>query len=255
MSRQFTRDFLIEVAQGNVPNHAIVNKFGASLVGTTLQPITNSGTYQTPTTAQALELVSDDANDNVAGTGAREVTVEGLDGNWNEVTQTVVPNGTTAVALGTNLTRLYRWYVSQSGTYATDVAASHAGNLTIQASGGGTVWSSIPITPTALGQSLIGVYSVPTGKTAYLLSKNIFTDSGKTADVFFFYRGSADDVTAPYTGTFRLIQREIGVAGGIVLTSIPPKGPFVGPCDIGFMGVTAVATDDISVEFSLLVVG
>ena len=112
------RDWYTEVAKGNVPGHSLVHKFGATDAGTTMAPVTVSGFYRVPTAATALEFVSDDANDDAAGTGAREVTVVGLDENWAEVTQTVVTDGLTPVALGTDLIRLYRWYVSSSGTYA-----------------------------------------------------------------------------------------------------------------------------------------
>jgi len=247
------REFYLEVAKGNVPKHSIVNKFGAGSVGTTLSPISQDSTYPTPTTATALEFVSSSASDGVAGSGAQEVTVIGLDSNWAEVTQTVITNGTTAVALSTNLTRLYRWYVSSSGTYATETTGSHVGTLTIRESGGGTTWSTIPISPFSAGQSQIGAYSIPTGYTGYLLSKLVYTDTGKTADVFFFQRLNIDDVTTPYSGTMRLVEREIGVQGGFMHELVTPK-EFVGPCDIGFMAKVTSGNADISGEFSLLLV-
>jgi len=112
-----------------------VHKFGAANLTTTIAPITYSGVYQTPMTAQSLEFVSSNANDISTGSGAREITVIGLDSSWNEVSQTVITDGTTPVALNTDLIRLYRWYVSQSGTYATQSMGSHAGILTIRAAG------------------------------------------------------------------------------------------------------------------------
>ena len=135
MSRQFTRDFLIEVRKGNIAGHSLVHKFGEASVSTSLVPVTGSVEYPTPTSATSLELISSDTNDTSSGSGAREVTVLGLNGSWNEVSQTVSTNGTTAVALTTDLLRIYRWYVSQSGTYATQSAGSHAGTLTIRESG------------------------------------------------------------------------------------------------------------------------
>ena len=153
MSKWGSQEWYFEVTQGLIPKYSVVHKFGAGSVGTTVGPIAQSGTYQTPTTAQALEFVSDNANDTSAGTGARELTIVGLDSNWVEVSQTLVTNGTTAVALTTNLIRLYRWFVSSSGTYATEATSTHAGTLTIQASGGGTVWSNIGVTPFPASQS------------------------------------------------------------------------------------------------------
>lgn len=246
------KPWYLRVVEGDIPGYSVVHKFGATTLTTTMAPITQAGTYQTPTTAQALEVVSSSANDTAAGTGAQQVTIIGLDSNWGEVEVEVEMNGTTAVALGTNLIRVYRWYVSRSGTYATETAGSHAGTLTLRASGGGTTWDTMPVSPFAIGQSQIGVYTVPDGYTARLFTKNIFVDSSKTADIYFFWRGVADDVATPYSGIMRLVEREVGVTGGYSLDTNIPKGEFVGPCDIGFMGVMSVGTSECSVEFELL---
>lgn len=248
------RDYLIEVARGNVAGAAIVHKFGEHSVGTTLVPVCEGGVYQTPTTATALEFLSSDANDTSAGTGAREVTVIGLDSSWNEVSQTVTTNGTSAVALGTNLIRLYRWYVSSSGTYATSSSGSHAGTLTVRVSGAGATWSTIGTSPFAEGQSQIGAYTVPTGKTAYLLSDQVDVDTSKTIDAVFFQRPNADDVATPFSGAMRVVAKYIGVSGHQPHIYSTPKGPFVGPCDIGFMAKHASSTGDVSVDFELLII-
>jgi len=239
---------------GDVPGHSLVHKFGAGELDTTIHPITQGQLYQTPTAATALEIISASVNDTAAGSGAQQVTLVGLDANWDEVTQTVEMNGTTAVALTTPLIRLYRWYVSRSGTYATATAGSHAEVLTVRVAGAGATWDTIAKLPFPLGQSQIGVYTVPRNKKAYLLSKNIFVDSTKAADIYFFQRPNASDVVTPYTGTMRLAEREVGLTGGYNLMTQAPKGPFIGPCDIGFMGLISVGTAECSVEFELLLV-
>lgn len=244
----------LEIAKGRVPGHSIVHKFGAGALDNSIKPISNDNTYPTPTAAVNLEFLSSSATDNASGIGAREITIDGIDENWNEVIQTLVTNGTTPVALSTPLLRLFRWFVSSSGTYATELVGSHQGTLTIRVASAGAVWSTIGMTPWSVGQSQIGIYTIPIGKTAFMISKNIFVDSVKAADVYFFQRKFADDVTVPFSGTMRLFQREIGVSGGYNLTSMAPKGPFVGPCDIGFMGVVAAGTADVSVEFELLLI-
>jgi hypothetical protein len=243
------------VSAGEVPGVSIFHKFGAGDLGTTVAPVTLTGSYFTPTTAQALEFVSDSANDTALGSGAREITVVGLDANWLEVEQTIATNGTTAVQLPTNLTRLYRWYVSSSGTYSNAIGgSSHDGLLTIRGTGGGTDWSIITNTPLATGSSQIGVYTVPINKTAYVLSKSIFVDSGKVADVYAFFRENCDDITAPFSGVRRLAEREVGVTGDFQRNFPAPLGPFIGPCDIGFMAKVSQGTGFISVEFDLLLI-
>jgi len=219
-----------------------------------MSPITQSGSYQVPTTATELEFVSDDVDDTYLGAGARQLTITGLNSLWEEITFTINTSGTTPVILPHNMTRVYRWYVSSSGTYSTQSVGSHEGELTIQESGGGQVWTQIYTSPFPVGQSEIGVYTIPKGKTGYLLNKNIFADTSKTTDIFLYARCNADDIVAPFDGTMRLVEREIGLQGGIHLDFEVPKGPFEGPCDIGFMGQVSQGTADISVEFELILV-
>ena len=253
LNDQNIRDFWLEVAEGGIPGYSLVHKFGASAaIGTSLAPVCLANSYPTPTSAAALEFVSDSVNDTAAGSGAREVTVIGLDANWAEVSQTVTTNGTSAVALGTNLLRLYRWYVSSSGTYATSATASHAGTLTIRAAGGGATWSKITVSPFPMGQSQIGVYTIPLGKTAYIIGGHVYVSSTKAVDVLIFQRPNANDVTAPYSGGMRLVSQWAGVTGYIPIEPAAPRGRFVGPCDIGFMGKTATGTGSATVELVLV---
>lgn len=254
MSYFGSTEWYTEVSKGNVPGHSLVHKFGAGSVSSTIAPVSQTNDYQTPTTAQALEFVSASANDTAAGTGAREITVQGLDSSWNEVTIVIATNGLTAVPLGTNLIRMYRWFVSASGTYATSLVGSHAAALTIQASGGGTVWDTIPITPFPAGQSQIGANTVPTGFTGYLLGKLIVTDSSKVADVYFFSRTHADVVVAPFTGIMRVKEREVGITGSFEHHFSSPKGGFIGPCDVGFLAKVTSGSADISVEYEMLLI-
>lgn len=247
-------DFLVEVAKGNVSGHSIVHKFGEASVGTSLVPVCESGFYRTPTAATELEFLSDSANDTSAGSGAREVTVLGLNASWAEVSQTVTTNGTTPVTLTTDLVRLYRWYVTSTGTYATQSAGSHAGTMTIRESGGGDTWSVIGTSPFTEGQSEIGAYTIPTAVTGYVLSQTLIVDSTKAVDAIFFQRPNADDVSSPYSGAMRLINKFIGVTGEVIIKPRSPVGPFVGPCDIGFMAKVGSSTGDVSVDFELLLV-
>lgn len=56
--RQFSREWYAEVAKGNIPKHSVITKFGSGVLTTTLLPITQSNSYQTPTSAVSLEFVS-----------------------------------------------------------------------------------------------------------------------------------------------------------------------------------------------------
>ena len=250
-------DFYLRVARGLVPKHSVIHKFGSGTLTTTLLPVTQANTYQTPTTAQSLEFVSSSASDALNSTGAFEITFIGLDANWEEQTVVVAAHatdGTVAVAIPGTWLRLYRWYVSKSGSYATDVLGSHVGTLTVRIAGAGATWDTIPITPFPVGQSQIGAYTIPTGYTGYLIAKNVTVESSKVTDIYFFQRPLADDVTTPFTGTMRMVQREVNITVPFNQPFLIPKGPFVGPCDVGFMGKVSLTTGTASVEFELLLI-
>lgn len=249
-----TNKFYLDIAEGKVPKHEIIHKFGAGNVGTSLVPITQSGVYNTPSAVVSLEIVSDNANDTAAGSGAQEVEIEIINSAWEREIITVELNGTTAVALGTAAFRLHRWGVSRSGTYANALAGSHTGNLTIRVVGGGATWSTIPNSPFPVAQSQIGAFPIPAGYKGYLIGKLVFTDTSKTADLYMFNRENADDVVPPYSGIMKITEREIGVTGGFGHHFTVPKFLGIGPCDTGFMAKVSSGTADVSVEYELLLI-
>ena len=253
MSYFGSSEYYCDVALGKVAGTTIVRQFGEATLATTYVPISTALTYQTPTAATSLEIVSSSASDAAAGIGAQTVVVVGLDASWNEVSQTITMNGVTAVAIPTALTRVYKIYVATSGTYASMAAASHVGVITVRTAGAGVTWGIIDTaTGWAAGESAIGCYTVPTGKTAYLIWKVLNAESSKVVDVRFFQRPLANDVTTPFTGAMRQVEREANAAGESQHMPKAPIGPFVGPCDLGFIGKVATGTAIISAEFQLI---
>lgn len=254
-------DYHNAISQGLIPDRFMVHKFGAATLSTSIVPIAVGLNYQTPTTAKNIVIVSGATGDNGSGAGARKVEVQGLDENWNLQTGYVVPGGTsaslvlTAAGATAQFTRIFRVSVSESGTYATQSAGSHLGILDLYTEGTTALWARLPVSPFPVGQSEIGCYTIPKGYKGYLHSKSVFvnTAANKECDLYFFKRTNCDDITAPYTGTMRLVEKEIGLSGGFELSTEAPKYLGEGPCDIGFMGV-ATATSEVSVEFELEVV-
>jgi len=192
MSRQFSRDFLIEVSKGNIAGHSLVHKFGKNEdVGTTFEPLSIGAVYQTPQPAAAtvLRVKAGNVNDTAAGTGAREVTIQGLDETGAVQEEALATAGASAGAAGSiTFIRVFRAFVSSSGTYATAAADSMAADIVVENGGGGTDWLTIEMPDIGRGQSQIGVYSVPLGKTAYVFSYIMTTDSSKAVDFLFFRR-------------------------------------------------------------------
>ena len=250
-------EFLIEVGKGNVPGHSLVQKFGFNdAVNGTLGPITTTGDYPTPTTAQSLEILSSDADDNSSGLGGRSVTIEGLDANWDEQSETVSLNGTTPVALSNTFTRVFRMQLASSGVYSEVGALTHQGTITLRVSGGGDTWAEIAldsVTGAPMGQSEIGVYTIPAGKTGYLLYKHTTIESSKTPSIYWFRREGVDVVTAPFKPR-RLFERHVGVIDSIEYNPGAPIITLPEKTDIGAMGYQSTGSAAVSVEFQILLV-
>jgi len=244
------------IVAGKQVGKTIMRKFGAnSEVGTSWEPITSSATYQTPTTAQTVEIVSDDnTNDKAGGVGALKVMIVGLGADWYEQEEEVTLNGTTAVALTKSFTRIFRMYVTESGTYATPSAVSHNSTITVQSTGAGVVWATIETEESlGMGQSQIGVYTVPKGKRAFILTNFVTVETTKVVTLAMFQRPNTDDVTTPFSSR-KLMTLQRGTSG---VNSFRPRGAIngiIGPTDIGFMAHTSVGTAQVSVEFEVLMV-
>jgi hypothetical protein len=161
----------IHLARGAVAKTSHVNKFGYNTaVGTSFETVSDLGGDQYyPTSAGVVSVVSSDANDDDGDTGARTVEIQGLDGNYEEISEIITLNGTSAVTTTKSYHRVFRMRVltaGSSGINEGNVTASIDGNNVAQISGGNG------------GQTLMAVYTVPAGKKGYLddfhgsLSKN-----------------------------------------------------------------------------------
>lgn len=181
----------MSIALGEFNDTSSIDKFGLnSSVGGSYETIWDGGaTYAYPGSAVAMTVTS-------AGGSTDEdveVTVVGLDTNYDQVTQTVTLDAS-GTATTTALLRVFRAFTA-SEQLAT-------GTVTISASAVTYAQYSVDFQ-----QTLMAVYTIPRGKTGYLLSANL--SSTKEKDI-----------------TGKLMMREFGGAlrtKGLVLT---PGQPF-----------------------------
>ena len=138
-----------------------IYKFGFnSAISTTEETVWDEGGVHAYPTAAA---------DAAAGTGARKVTIEGLDSDYKVQTVEITLNGTTAVASTETFIRVYRAFVSEAGSGGTNTGA-------ISISTSSTVRAEISA---GQGQTLMAVYTVPADYTGYIVGWSI--GSGATA--------------------------------------------------------------------------
>jgi len=246
------KDFLIEVQKGNVPGHSIEHKFGrngavASMIFELISLSSGSPTFLQAATAVRVKA-GGNANDTAAGTGAQSVTVVGIDDNLVELEENIATAGASASLVTSALFwRIYRIYLPDGsvGTYD----GSNDGIITIENGAGGT---DLIIMAANEGQSQFANYTVPTGKTAQLLSSQITVDANKPADVKLMRRNNFNDVSTPFSPT-RLVVYFDGLVGH---THFDPKSPmkFDALTDIWWEAEGSGAQTEVSVDFELLLV-
>lgn len=172
-----TPNVYLDVARGSISNSKIVHKFGANFdidqITTPETVWTAGGLYpwSSLATAQTIYCISTSASDTAV------LTIEGLDANYNEQTETVTLTGTTAVATSNTFIRVFRM------TYED---GANVGTITARVtSGTGTVVAQIDI---GYAQTLMSVYTVPAGHTAYMVTTDCTIDSRKDCQILMYHR-------------------------------------------------------------------
>jgi hypothetical protein len=162
-------EFSLQVARGLIPGHSAITVFGynpdVDMSEESVWP--NGGTVPHPTAASVLKVSSTGAADaSPSGTGARTVLITGLNGSFNEVSETIVLNGQTAV-------NTVNSYLYVNGLTVTSVGSggANAGDINV---GTGTVTAGVPAVlydMIAIGYNnrTTGHYCVPAGYTAFLV--------------------------------------------------------------------------------------
>lgn len=152
-------------------------KFGQNaLVGATEEVIWDAGgDYTFLTAAETMDVVSDDANDSLLGSGAHSILIQGLNANWEETFQILTLDGLNIVTTDTVFLRVFRAVILTSGTNS-PTADANEGTITIEGNTSSTLQAQIN---PRNGQTLMAVYTVPAGKTAYITGVSFATGEGK----------------------------------------------------------------------------
>lgn len=243
-------DPILDEVDGRQADRSPQTKFGYNPdVGTSPEAIWSAGGLYTGflTAASTVRIkAGGNVNDTAAGSGAQKIVVAGLDENWEETSEEIVTAGASASSsTTTTFIRVYRAYVTNCGTYG----ANNASAITIETTGG-TVLAEIPA---GEGQTMMAVYTVPAGYTAYMRYFEATVETTKSATVRMWQRQNADDVSTPYTAP-RLVSRW----GGLGSTHSRPyyvyRGPFPAKTDLYVTGFASTGTVAISAEFDLILI-
>ena len=197
--------------------------------------------------ATTVRVKAGNAEDTFNGDGAREITVQGIDDSFNEVTETIVTAGLSASSVTSTLFwRIHRAWVSSAGVYG----AANTAAVIIENGAGGTDLIQIGI---GEGQTQFGGFTIPVGHTGLLLSATITVDAGKAADIRMFTRDNIDVTTAPVSSK-RLKLYWDGVLGELIYKPQSPSTTINEKSDIWFEAQGGGAGTEVSVDFELLLV-
>ncbi len=217
----------IPIAGGEVTGYSHINKFGFNpSVGTGFEVVTDAGGTQTYPSAATVATITSSSGATDSGV---EIEVQGLDSNYNQVIETVTLNASGTKDTVAQFIRVFRMIAN----------TSHVGNISV------TVDSIVIDTmPADAGQTLMAIYTVPAGKTAYLLKfqGNVEKDTGTIFRI----------LTRAFGGAFN-VKGQFGTFGSAVTFDYPVPLVFTEKTDIE-VNVKAQGTTGAGAVFDLILV-
>ena len=225
--------YFLQVSRGLVTGHKRIFKFGHN---PQIQDIEETiwdagGIYSYPSSAVTMTVTS--------GAGATdngvEITVSGLDASWSEQSETVTLASTGTATTSNTFLRVNRAFVS-GGTAPTS-------NVTI--SNGGTTYAQIT---NGENQTLMSIWTVPAGYTAYLLALDAtaFTEQNNKVATLRY-------LTREENGVFRVKNKFDMSQAAFHQNYITPE-PISEKTDIEFRAVATSSNADLRVAASMDIV-
>ena len=240
--------FDLQVARGQITFHEAFCQFGINTaVGTSNETVwIGSNTYTFPTVAAVMKISSSSTDDDAAGTGARTVLVDGLNANYERVTEIVSLDGQTQVDTTNSYIRVNKMIVLTAGSGGTSVGNIYAGT--------GAAVSGVP--PTVVNQTGIlanetesAFYTVPAGYTAFI---NMWTmSSGNT---------TPDEWTRftlrvrPFGGVFGIKAQYHIAASGIYECKAAYPLPIPEKADLEVLAATSDGSASVSTQLQIILV-
>jgi len=235
-SQFHTEPFILKVSKGKVNGHSTEHKFGA--VPAMSQNQTGS-IWDVNDTIYPWSAFSSASIINVATVNSSDdgktITVVGLDANYNEQTENIVVSDSSSVNSIKTFIRVYRAFMH-------DTSAVNVADINIRVST--TVVARITA---GQGQTLMAVYTVPTGYTAYIIKKTCTCQANADATVGIYIRPFGENA-------FRVKHSfEVSGEGGQYLyDSIPTK--VTEKSDIDFIATVRTNNARLTAAFDILLV-
>jgi hypothetical protein len=235
--------FELQVARGQVDGHKTLFKFGINGdVGTSVETVwAQGGIYVYPASATVMKISSSSADDAAAGTGARTISIAGLDANYNEISETVILDGQTAVNTVNSYLRISRMFVVTAGSGATAAGTIYAGTGTVTSGVPATVYGMIALNA---NQTQMTFWTVPAGYTLYLTGL-FYTSANTTANAWTNFQL----IQRPLGGVFRQQSSSRVPGNGDFVVDLHTPLAFAEKTDIEVRAVASTSPSNVSAEF------
>lgn len=205
------REFLYSIQRGQVIGYTYMTFHGfcteaSTTFFNTIWSAHAPSKYNFLAAAQVLQLSSTNANDTAAGTGARTVLIIGLDANYDQISEVVTLNGTTAVNTVNSYLRINRMDCQTYGTDRRNRGDIYLGSGVVTAGS-----NSIPHGYIIRGSEIseVGVFTVPRGFSLLTFDLNSSVTAGKEISYRTLFRPSASDPFQFKTWT-NIFEKNIG---------------------------------------------
>jgi len=238
----FRRKFSTVIASAVIPldpltvgmdiwaNMESVDKFGKSeTIGSSYSPVSGGSSAVLLSAAETLDIVSDDVNDTLTGTGAQKIIITGLDANYTEQTEEIDMDGTTPTVSSKTWIRFYIARVSAVGS---DTSGTNLGVITIS---GSTTTTATLVIDSGDGRTQNAQYTIPAGNTGYM-------------DRIFFTSNAALIMTGqlqvrPFGGAWQ-VYREIIIQNEHISDNMAGTDPITEKSDIRWMARAATGPNN-----------
>lgn len=231
-------DFYLEVQKGNITGHSAVDKFGHNPVVASqdYEDIWDAGgIYVFPTVARLVDIASTDDDDDFTGTGAKQVEIFGLDASWAPQSEILNLTGTTITTTSNTYLRLFRMKIKGDQNLIGDLSATSQVDDYLLAQVRGADQDN---------QTLMAIYTIPAGKTGYLVSFFYTLKTGKAT--------ALDLQVREFGGVFqnkrKLVTDEAYLPPIKVSLTIPEKS------DVKIRAKASTGSHEVSGGFSIILV-
>lgn len=189
-----TEPFDLQVVRGQVAWHSPVTVWGYNPdVDNTLETVWgDGGTVSYISAAGTMNVSSSSTDDAAAGTGARTIVIQGLDANYNEISETLTLNGQNTVVTTKSYLHINYAYVATAGSGNQNAGIIYIGSgvntLGVPAVAYGAIY-------TGLNAATSAVYTVPAEYTGYIVNGGISAGQASGSSEVVGYLTVRDPVT------------------------------------------------------------